>query len=75
MVENGFGYDLDGKRDLGTIIMFIYKHTEGIYNELLGGKQEVRNFPSEMKEVMSLIYMITASKAFLAREGVGGPVS
>jgi len=75
ITENDYHYDLDGNNDLGSIIMTIYKDTEKIYNELLRSDDEVKNFPSEMKEVMSFIYMITASKTFLQGQGDGRPVS
>jgi len=69
MVENKYSYDLDDEKELGAIIMTIYKNAESIYHELLEDKDhEVKNFPSEMKEVMSLIYMITASQAFAYRQ-------
>ena len=68
MFDNGYGYDLNNDSEFGSIIMSIYKATEAVYNELLSSKTEIKNFPSEMKEVMSFIYMVTASRTFVVKD-------
>jgi hypothetical protein len=68
--ENGYEYDVNNDSDLGTIIMAIYKDTEKVYHKLLSSKDEVKNLPSEMKEVMSFIYMVTAARTFVVKDRV-----
>lgn len=62
IMNEGYSYSIDGETDLAVIVISIYRDIEKMYQEMLKQKdKKIDHLPSDLNEVMSLIYLVTAS--------------